>query len=493
MLKNLKSVRSEESEDSNSGPSIKTNAISRLLSRFIVEDMTRGNPYKLLTKFSIPLLIGNIFQQLYNTVDSIVVGQFSGYKALAAVGNGFPFILLLSSLFVGVGLGAMIIISQYAGAKQYEDLSRTVGTIYRCMLIAVVPMSMLGIFLSRPIMLLMNVPNDGTLDLSVQYMQVIFAGLIGSLGYNMNAGLLQGIGDSLSSLIFLLIATVINIVLDIFLGVTLGMGVLGVALATIIAQFISWIIGIVYINKKYPYMKIDFRHLVYDHEIFKRAMKLGIPSGIQQALFSVGIFVITGLVNAQGSVFAAGFNAANKIDTFVFMPSQSFAIAITTFTGQNFGAKKTARIFAGAKAGFILTVSVATLISLIIYPLSAWMMSVFTPDVAVVEAGVTYLHSVLPFFFILAALFSVNSVLRGLGKTLVAMGSTFVSLWLVRVPAATLLVRLLGKDFLYFSYPIGWVAGLSIALIYYRFGKWRHNMYKDIDQYIKFSEPVDDL
>lgn len=487
MLKNLKSEEPQINEGAGTEVILKPSFVHRLLSRFIVDDMTRGNPYKLLTKFSVPLLIGNIFQQLYNTVDSIVVGQFSGHKALAAVGNGFPFILLLSSLFVGVGLGAMIIISQYAGAKQYEDLSRTVGTVYRCMLIAVVPMSILGMFLSRPIMLLMNVPNDGTLDLSVLYMQVIFAGLIGSLGYNMNAGLLQGIGDSLSSLIFLLMATFLNIILDILLGVTLGMGVLGVALATIIAQFVSWIAGIIYINKKYPYMKIDFRNLVYDHEIFKRAMKLGIPSGIQQALFSVGIFVITGLVNAQGSVFAAGFNGANKIDTFVFMPSQSFAIAITTFTGQNFGAKKTERIFAGAKAGFILTVSVATIISLIIYPLSPWMMSVFSPDTAVVEAGVTYLHSVLPFFFILAALFSVNSVLRGLGKTLVAMGSTFVSLWLIRVPAATLLVQAFGKDYLYFSYPIGWVAGLSIALIYYRFGKWRKDMYKEIDQYIKYS------
>ncbi len=478
-----------ESEGVETNLSNKKSVVKRVLDYFIVEDMTKGNPYSLLAKFSVPLLIGNVFQQLYNTVDSIVVGQFSGHKALAAVGNGFPFIMLLTSLFIGIGLGAMIIISQYAGAKQYDDLSRTVSTMYKCMLIGVIPVSIIGVLLARPILVLMSVPNDGTLDLSVQYMQVIFIGLIGQMGYNMNAGLLQGIGDSITSLIFLFIATVINIILDILLGVTLGMGVLGVALATIIAQFISWVIGIAYINKKYPYMKIDFRNLVYDHEIFKRAMKLGVPSGIQQALFSVGIFVITGLVNAQGSIFAAGFNAANKIDTFVFMPSQSFATAITTFTGQNFGAHKTKRIFDGAKAGIILCVSVAAIISLIIYPLSPWMMSLFTPDSAVVDAGVTYLHSVLPFFFLLAALFSINGVLRGLGKTMVAMASTFISLWLVRVPAATLLVNLLGKDYIYFSYPIGWISGLTISTIYYLFGGWRKNIYKGLDKYIKFSDP----
>lgn len=460
----------------------------RFIKRFVVSDMTEGSPYRLLTKFSVPLLIGNVFQQLYNTVDSIVVGQFSGHKALAAVGNGFPFIMLLSSLFIGIGLGAMIIISQYAGAKQYDDLSRTVGTMYRVMMIGVIPFSILGIVVARPILLLMNVPNDGTLDLSVLYMQVIFAGLIGQMGYNMNAGLLQGMGDSVTSLIFLLIATGINIVLDILLGVTLGMGVLGVALATIIAQFVSWILGILYINRKYPYMKIDFRALVYDHEIFKRAMRLGIPSGIQQALFSLGIFVITGLVNAQGSVFAAGFNAANKIDTFVFMPLQSFTTAITTFTGQNLGAHKTDRLFKGAKAGFVLSIGTALGISLVIYPLSSWMMSLFTPDAEVVVAGVTYLHSVLPFYFILAALFSANGFLRGLNKTLFAMTSTFISLWLARVPAATLLVHYFGKDFLYYSYPIGWLIGFLVSFSYYRFGSWRKDIYKGMDQYIKFSK-----
>ncbi len=459
----------------------------RFIKRFLVADMTKGSPYRLLFKFSVPLLIGNIFQQLYNTVDSIVVGQFSGHKALAAVGNGFPFIMLLSSLFIGIGLGAMIIISQYAGAKQYDDLSRTVGTMYRVMIIGIIPFSILGIFLARPILQLMRVPDDGTLELSVVYMQIVFAGLIGQMGYNMNAGLLQGMGDSLTSLIFLIIATIVNIVLDLLLGVVLGMGVSGVALATIIAQFVSWVLGIFYINRKYPYMNIRFRELRYDHEIFKRSIRLGIPSGIQQALFSLGIFVITGLVNAQGSVFAAGFNAANKIDTFVFMPLQSFTTAITTFTGQNLGARKTDRLFKGAKAGLVLSVSTAIAISLIIYPLSAWMMSLFTPDEEVVSAGVTYLHSVLPFFFILAALFSINGVLRGLNKTVMAMSSTFISLWLARVPAATVLVHYFGKDYLYFSFPIGWLIGLIVSFTYYRFGTWRKDIYKGMDQYIKFS------
>lgn len=466
--------------------------LTALAARFTIEDMTQGNPYRLLLLFSVPMLIGNVFQQLYNTVDSIVVGQFTGHKALAAVGNGFPFLLLLSSLFIGVGMGAMVIISQFAGAKQQEDLARTVSTIYRVMLIGVVPFSLLGILLSRPVLIMMQVPNDGTLDLSVLYLQVIFAGLIGQMGYNMNAGLLQGMGDSMTSLLFLIVATVANIVLDLLLAVVLDMGVLGVALATVSAQFISWILGIRHINRKYPYMRIDFRRLEYHHDIFVRALRLGIPSGLQNALFSVGIMVIGALVNQQGSVFAAGYNAANKIDTFVFMPVQSFATAITTFTGQNLGARNTKRIFEGSKAGMILTVGISLLIGLALYPFSASVMGLFTPQPEVVQAGVYYLASVLPFFFILAALFVVNSVLRGVGRTFVPMLTTFISLWLVRLPLAALFVRLYGKEYLYYSHPIAWLFGLILALLYYYFGSWRKNIYAEMERYVRFKPAKSD-
>ena len=294
-------------------------------------DMTKGSPYKLIFLFSIPLLIGNILQQLYNMVDSIVVGNIVGPKALAAVGTGFPIIFMLSSLFMGIATGATVMVSQYFGARNYEKLQNTVSTIYKAMLIGIVPLSVIGILLCRPLLIAMQVPDDGTLDMAVTYMIVIFVGMIGMMGYNINAGILQGLGDSKTSLIFLSVATVINIILDLTFTAGIRMGTFGVALATIIAQITSWIFGVFYIQKKYSIIKIHFRHLKFEKELFFQALKLGIPSGIQQMLFSVGIMVMQALVNSYGSTFMAGFNGANKIDSFAFMPVQSFAIAVTTY------------------------------------------------------------------------------------------------------------------------------------------------------------------
>ena len=210
-------------------------------------DMTVGSPYRLILIFSLPLLVGNIFQQLYNMVDSIVVGNLVGEKALAAVGTGFPIIFMLSSLFMGIGVGATIMISQFYGAKDMQRVKDTVGTIYTAIMIGILPLTVLGIVLADPLLRLMQVPDDGTLEMARVYMIVIFVGIIGNLGFNINAGILQGLGDSRTSLLFLMIATVINIVLDLLFTASFHMGVFGVALATIIAQIFSWIFGIVFI------------------------------------------------------------------------------------------------------------------------------------------------------------------------------------------------------------------------------------------------------
>ena len=212
-------------------------------------DMTSGSPYRLILSFTMPLLLGNIFQQLYNMVDSVVVGNVIGDKALAAVGTGFPIIFMLSSLFMGIGTGATIMISQFYGARDLERVNQTVNTIYTALIIGIIPLSLIGIFLSEPLLHMMKVPDDGTLEMAKTYMVIIFIGVIGNLGFNINAGILQGFGDSRTSLLFLMIATVINIVLDLVLTITVPMGVAGVALATIIAQIVSWLFGVFYINR----------------------------------------------------------------------------------------------------------------------------------------------------------------------------------------------------------------------------------------------------
>jgi len=259
-----------------------------------IKNMTEGSPLKLIFAFAVPMLIGNIFQQLYNMVDSIVVGNYVGKIALAAVGTGFPIIFMMSSMFIGIALGATILISQYYGAGDINNVKKTSQTIYTAMMVGSIPLSIIGILLSGPLLHLTNVPVD-TFPMAKLYMIIVFAGLIGSLGFNVNSGILQGLGDSKSSLLFLAVACVINIVLDLVFVLLFHMGVSGVAYATIIAQFFSWIFGIIYMRQKYYFLDISIFKFKFDKVIFKKILKLGIPSGLQQALFSIGIMSLQSL------------------------------------------------------------------------------------------------------------------------------------------------------------------------------------------------------
>lgn len=437
-------------------------------------DMTNGSPYRLILLFSVPLLIGNVFQQLYNMVDSIVVGNFIGEKALAAVGTGFPIIFLLSSLFMGIGIGATIMISQFFGARDLDKVNETVNTIYTGLLVGIIPLSLIGVFASEPLLKLIQTPDDGTLEMAKIYMIVVFIGMVGNLGFNINSGILQGLGDSRTSLLFLLIACVINIILDLVFTIVFGMGVMGVALATIIAQAASWIFGIFFINRHYSFIQIKIGGFFFDKKLFAQAMKLGIPSGIQQALFSVGIMVMQSLVNSFGSSFMAGFNGANKIDTFAFMPIQSFATAVTTYTGQNIGAGNMHRVKEGTKSAMILSVVTSIVMCILVYPTSALMMRMFSQNQAVIDAGVAYLHDVLPFYMLLAIGFMFNSVMRGAGEMVIPMISSIISLWLARVPAAYLLAKYFGGEAMFYSYAVGWTFGILISGGYYFTGKWKN-------------------
>lgn len=438
-----------------------------------IKTMTDGSPYKLILAFSIPLLIGNVFQQLYNMVDSIVVGNYVSEKALAAVGTGFPIIFMVSSMFMGIGMGATVMISQFYGASDLKSIKKTVSTMYTGMMVGVVPLTILGIFLSKPLLKLMDVPDDGTLSMAVTYITVIFIGTICTFGFNVNAGILQGLGDSKTSLLFLVIAAIINIILDVVFTVFLGMGVFGVALATIIAQAVAWLFGIFFINKHYDFIHIKPFSFEFDKKLFFSAMKIGIPAGIQQTLFSIGIMFMQKLVNSYGSTFMAGFNGANKIDTFAFMPIQSFTNAITTYVGQNVGAARYDRVKSGIKAGLILTIGTSVVVGGILYPLSGFLMRMFGSEPAMIASGVSYLHQVLPFYSLLGISFIYASVLRGAGESIIPMISSFVSLWAARIPVAYLLAHYFGQDYIFYSYAIGWVLGIIISFSYYKSGCWK--------------------
>lgn len=435
-------------------------------------DMTQGNPLSLIVRFALPLLVGNAFQQLYNMVDSWVVGRFVGTTALAAVGIGFPVIFLLASLFMGFSIGGSVVIAQSMGSGDRDTVRRSVNTIYSTVMLAILPLTLFGLLISGPILRLIQVPEDAFQQAHI-YLLVVFGGLIGSLGYNINAGIMQGLGDSKTPLIFLALACVLNIVLDLLFVLAFHWGVFGVAFATVIAQAFSWLFGVVYINKKYEFIAIRPLHISIEKPLLKRVLKLGIPSAIQQCQLAVAILVIQALINSFGTAFAAGFSVANKIDTFAFMPIDSFALALTTYVGQNVGAGRLDRVEKGVRQGLVLCVVVCIVMTALVLPNANLLLGLFDKTPEVLTSGRAYLYRVLTPMFILAIMYPLNNALRGAGSAIVPMVSNIIALWVARVPLAYVLAFAVGKEALYWSYPIGWALGVVISGTVYLRGRWK--------------------
>lgn len=435
-------------------------------------DMTQGKPMGLILKFALPLLVGNIFQQLYNMVDSMVVGRFVGSAALAAVGTAFPILFLLSSIFLGLGMGAMVVISQYIGAGDRDSVAKAVDTIYSAMQIVVLPLTVVGMLLCGPLLRLIQVPAEA-FDGAYVYCMVAFAGVVGMLGLNLNAGIMQGLGDSRTTLIFLAVACVINIVLDLAFVILLPWGVFGVALATVIAQICSWVFGVIYINRKYPFIRIKLFRFHIDRALLKQILRLGIPSAVHQCQFSVAILLMQILVNGVGTDFMAGFSAANKIDTFAFMPIQSFGSALTAYVGQNMGAGRLDRVRHGLRSTMALSVGTSLVLGWLVILFRRPLLSIFNSEPAVLAGGEAYLLRVLSLMFLFAIMFTLDSTLRGAGSTVVPMVTSIVALWGVRLPAAYLLAYFVGPEQLYWGFPLGWVVGITISSIAYFRGKWK--------------------
>lgn len=436
-------------------------------------DMTDGIPYRQILKFSLPLLVGNIFQQLYNTVDSIVVGRFVGHEALAAVGNSFSVIFLLIALFMGVSMGSGIIISQSFGAKDFDRLKKTLNTVYVVTIIGSFALTAIGLVAAPHLLRLMQTPPE-LFDQSATYLNIILIGLISGFAYNMLSGILRGLGDSFTPLLFLIIACVINIVLDLLFVAVFGWGVAGVAWATVIAQSASAVFGILRINRMDEVLHINVKELRIDGPVLKEIVRVGLPSGIQQMAMSIGIMIIQGTINGFGSVVMAGYNAAMKIDAFCSMPMMTFGMAITTFVGQNIGARKMERIGKGTRDALMLTLGSAVLLSSLILIFGRALLYLFINDAAVVEEGMLVLTRIAPFYFMLGIIFLLGGVMRGAGSAFVPMLVTLLSLCAVRVPLAIILSKAMNSQVgIWWSIPIGWTVGVGIVVSYYFLGNWK--------------------
>ena len=458
-------------------------------------NMTQGSPYHLILRFSIPLLLANLLQQLYNMVDSAVVGRFVGTQALAAVGTTFPIVFMIISLFMGIGMGASVIISQYFGAGDLHGVRKTVDTLYITMFFFSIVIAIVGLLVSRPILLLVHTPAD-TIDLATTYMQITFIGTLAVFGFNVNGGILQGLGDSKSPLIYVGLATVINIVLDLVFVLAFGWGVAGVAWATVIAQFFAFIYGVIHINRFNVHVTINFKELLFDRKILRDSLKIGLPVSLQNLSYAIGAVVIQTLINSFQSAFMAGFNAANKIDAFAFLPLLSFSNAVTTYVGQNVGAGRWDRVKSGIRATLLLSTGSVVVISALLLVLANPLLQLFSAEPAVIAAGRVYLITVVPFYFLLAILFVISGAMRGAGSTLIPLVATLTSLWLVRVPLAYLFVRWFGRDAIYFSYGVGWLVGLLSVLPYYLGGRWKkaaliETLPEQETAAVSLSEPAD--
>lgn len=444
-------------------------------------DMTVGEPLKQIILFMIPMLIGNIAQQLYNTVDSIIVGKFVGDNALAAVGSAGPIINLLLVLFIGISAGAGIMVSQYFGAKDRENLS---GAIECCILLtAVVSIGLMIItpFVIRPLLHLLNTP-DSIIDWCYSYLLILFMGIGGLAYYNILGGILRGLGDSISPLIYLLLSTVLNILLDLLFVAVFDMGVAGVALATIIAQIISAILSFIKLSKMHDLFDFSIRHLKWNKKHIATTIRLGLPSGLTQMILSLAMIIVQSLTNSYGEAFIAANVIVMRVDGFAMMPNFSFGTAMTTFAGQNVGAKKYDRVKKGAKEGTLFALATAAFITVLILIFGRQLMSIFTDTPELVDLSMRMMTILALGYLAMAVTQCLSGIMRGSGDTMTPMWISIITTVIIRVPVAYTLAFLTrtpelpnGRcESIFISLLLSWIIGALLTMFFYRKGKWQN-------------------
>ena len=439
-----------------------------------VVPMTEGEIWKRITYFALPLMLGNLFQQMYNTADSLIVGNFLGSNALAAVSSSSSLIFMLIGLFSGLASGAGVIISRYFGAKNIEQLQKAVHTAAAFGLIAGVLLTAAGVALTPQILIWMSTP-PAVMTESIAYLQVYFAGSIGFVMYNVFVGILQAVGDSRHPLYYLIASSLINIVLDIVFIRYFNSGVAGAALATIISQFISALLCFIQITRTTDIYRLQVKDVRIDRAILLQIFHLGLPAGIQNSIISLANVVVQSNINAFGSSAMAGCGAYSKVEGFGFLPITCFSLALTTFIGQNVGAGEIERARKGARFGILCSVTIAELIGGLIWLLAPVLIGAFNDSADVISYGVAQARTVTLFYCLLAFSHCMAGILRGAGRASVPM---FVMLgcWCVfRILYITVAVSVVPSiRMVFWAYPITWSLSSVIFLLYARHSDWLH-------------------
>jgi len=438
-----------------------------------MQDLTTGKEGKMIFQFAAPMLLGNVFQQLFSVVDSIVVGNFVGKEALAAVGASFPVIFVMISMIIGIVMGTTVVIAQYFGAKDFVKVKRAIDTMYIYSLVAGAIATAIGLIFCEPLLRLLGLPEN-IMPQATQYLRIYLSGIIIFFGYNGTSAVLRGLGDSKTPLYFLIIATVVNIILDLLFVAVFKMGVAGAAYATLIANGLAFALAIIWLNKTHKIIRISIKGLKFDNEVFRQSIRIGLPTGIQQTLVAFGGLALMGIVNTFGTNVIAGYSVASRLDALATIPAMSFSQALSTFVGQNIGANKTERIRAGLKSTVKMAGIVTIVTTVFIVFCGHLMMSLFTNDSDVIRIGDQYLTIVSIFYILFTLMFIYNGVMRGAGATLFPMFFSLLSLWIIRLPIAYLFSEKIGPAGIFWAIPAGWLIGLILSYSYYKSGRWKN-------------------
>ncbi len=447
--------------------------------------MTSGPILKQLVLFALPLMLGNIFQMLYNTVDSVIVGNYVSKQALAAIGSTTMIVNLLVFFFNGFSIGAGVVIGQYFGARNPEKLHTAVQTTMAATFVLSLLLSVLGVALVRPLLMLMNTPEDVFQDATL-YLRIYIGGLSGLLIYNMGSGILRAVGDSTRPLYYLILTSLLNIVLDLFFVLVLKAGIAGAAIATILSQFVSAVLILVLLTRTQDIYRLDWKDLRIDGLILRKIFSIGMPAGLQTTVTSISNIFVQGYINVFGSGVMAGWSSYNKLDQFILLPMQSMAMASTTFVSQNTGAGNEQRSDRGTVSALVLASAITAGIAAVLYAYAPTAVRLFSPDPEVIEYGALFLRANVFFLVFNCINHVLAGALRGRGDSkgpMIIMLSTFVGLRQIYLFLVTRFVAntplLVG-----FGYPVGWVSCCIIELIYY----WVQKKIRSADQKLMLSE-----
>lgn len=434
--------------------------------------MTSGNIYKKIALFAIPLLLGNFFQLMYNTIDSIVVGNYVGKEALAAVGASTPIINLLIAFFQGLATGAGVVVSRYYGARKQEEESKAIHSFLLFSILFGIALSIVGYFVSPIILRMMNTPSDYYNDAD-GYLAIYFLGATFLIVYNAGTGILQAVGDSKNPLYFLIATSILNIFLDLLFVKGFGMGVDGAAWATIISECISMLLVINLLMRTKNEYKVTLKNLKIDFSILKQIVEIGVPAGLQGMIVSVSNVIVMAYINQFGSSGVAGFSCSNKIDNFMGLPVNSLMLAITTFVGQNLGARQYERVKQGVRAALVMSISIVVTLGVFVFLFSDSLMRIFTSDMDVIEDGTIILRIMCPCYIFLCFHQVYSGALRASGRSSVPMITSIIAFVVMRQIFLAVAIPLYHHiSIIGIGYSFTWAMAALMTGIYYFTSNW---------------------